>query len=70
VACRSYFAIPAAGAFYFLSAWILMMFADMVHEDVGIKPFGYTTSLIVTIGLWLVMAPVIATIAHSVETKK
>jgi hypothetical protein len=69
MACRSYFAIPAAGAFYFFSAWILMMFADMVHEDVGIEPFGYTTSLIVTIGLWLVMAPVIATIAHSVETK-
>ena len=69
MACRSYFAIPAAGAFYFFSAWILMMFADIVSEDVGIRPFGYTTSLIVTIGLWLVMAPVIATIAHSVETK-
>jgi hypothetical protein len=69
MACRSYFAIPAAGAFYFFSAWILMMFTDIVHEDVGIEPFGYLTSLIVTIGLWLVMAPVIATIAHSVETK-
>ena len=32
MACRSYFAIPAAGAFYFLSAWILMMFAGIVHE--------------------------------------
>ena len=67
--CRSYFAIPAAGLFYFFSAWILMMFADMVHEDVGIKPFGYLTSLIVTIGLWVVLAPVIGTIAHAVEKK-
>ena len=67
--CRSYFAIPAAGGFYFFSAWVLMMFAGAVHEDVGIRPFGYLTSLIVTIGLWLVVAPVVGTIAHAVETK-
>ncbi len=60
---RAYFSIPAAGASFFISAWLLMMFADMIGRDLGIKPFGYMTALIATIGLWLVVAPVIAAIA-------
>jgi hypothetical protein len=60
-----YGALPAAGGFFFLSAWLLMIFAGILSEEVGIRPFGYGTSLVATIGLWLVMAPAIGAIASS-----
>ncbi len=54
---QSFFSLPAAGPGFFLSAWLLMIFAGIVSTDVGIKPFGYLTSMVLTIGLWLVIAP-------------
>jgi hypothetical protein len=60
---RPYFALPAAGVFFFVSAWLLMLFAGILHEEIGIRPFGYGTALVATIGLWLVVAPAIAAIA-------
>jgi len=62
---RPYFALPAPGVFYFVSAWLLMIFAGIVHTSVGIRPFGYGTALVATIGLWLVIAPAIGAIASS-----
>jgi hypothetical protein len=59
----SFFRLPAAGAFFFVSAWLLMIFAGIVASDVGIKPFGYTTSMVATIGLWLAVAPAASAIA-------
>jgi hypothetical protein len=44
---------------FFVSAWLLMVFAGITGADVGIRPFGYVTSMVVTIGLWLVLAPAI-----------
>jgi hypothetical protein len=41
----------AAGPLFFVSAWLLMIFAGIVAADVGIRPFGYVTSMVVTIGL-------------------
>ena len=41
-----------------------MIFAGNVDTDVGIKPFGYVTSMIITIGLWLVLAPAIGAVAR------
>ena len=32
---------------------------------VGIRPFGYITSMVVTIGLWLVTAPAAGAIART-----
>lgn len=52
-----YFKITAAGPAFFLSAWLLMLFAGAISTDLGIRPFGYLTSMVVTIGLWLVLAP-------------
>ena len=52
-----------AGPFFFASAWILMLFAGLLASDVGIKPFGYTVSMVVTIGLWLAVAPAITAVA-------
>jgi hypothetical protein len=54
-----FFKLIAAGPMFFVSAWLLMLFAGIVGTDVGIRPFGYLTSMVVTIGLWLVLAPAI-----------
>jgi hypothetical protein len=55
----SFFKLTAAGPMFFVSAWLLMLFAGIVGTDVGIRPFGYVTAMVVTIGLWLVLAPAI-----------
>lgn len=61
----SFFRLAAAGPLFFFSAWLLMLFAGVVAEDIGIKPFGYETSMVLTIGLWLVLAPAVGAIAQS-----
>jgi hypothetical protein len=55
----AFFRLIAAGPMFFVSAWLLMIFAGIVNADVGIRPFGYVTSMVVTIGLWLTLAPAI-----------
>jgi hypothetical protein len=55
----AFFKLIAAGPLFFVSAWLLMLFAGVVGTDVGIRPFGYLTSMVVTIGLWLTLAPAI-----------
>jgi hypothetical protein len=55
----AFFKLIAAGPLFFVSAWLLMLFAGIVGTDVGIRPFGYLTSMVVTIGLWLTLAPAI-----------
>ncbi|HZD74037.1 MAG TPA: hypothetical protein VE776_09175 [Actinomycetota bacterium] len=64
----SFFGLLTAGPAFFLSAWLLMVFAGIVGTDVSIRPFGYGTSMVVTIGLWLTLAPAIGAIARA--TKK
>lgn len=54
--------LVAAGPMFFVSAWLLMIFAGIVSSDVGIRPFGYVTSMVVTIALWLTLAPAIGAI--------
>jgi hypothetical membrane protein len=49
---------------FFVSAWLLMIFAGIVAADVGIHPFGYVTSMVVTIGLWLTLAPAIGAVGR------
>jgi hypothetical protein len=62
---ESFFGLLAAGPVFFLSAWLLMIFAGIVGDDVGIRPFGYVTSMVVTIALWLTVAPAIGAIARA-----
>ncbi|HEX9066739.1 MAG TPA: hypothetical protein VF843_16640 [Streptosporangiaceae bacterium] len=64
-----FFGILAAGPTFFLSAWVLMLFAGGVAPDVGIRPFGYLTSMVVTIALWLTLAPAIGAIARTTRGK-
>lgn len=54
----------SAGPAFFLSAWLLMLFAGGLATDVGIRPFGYLTAMIVTIALWIVLAPAIGAVAR------
>ena len=61
----SFMKLVSAGPLFFVSAWILMLFAGMGSRDVGIRPFGYLTAMVATIGLWLVLAPAIAAVARS-----
>jgi hypothetical protein len=60
----------AAGPMFFVSAWLLMIFAGIVRADVGIRPFGYLTSMVVTIGLWLTLAPAIGAVSRGPGAKK
>jgi hypothetical protein len=62
--------VAAAGPFFFVSAWLLMLFAGVVGSDVGIRPFGYVTSMVVTIALWLTLAPAIGAIARGRKKRK
>jgi len=59
------FGLLAAGPMFFVSGWVLMLFAGIVHEDVGIRPFGYGTALVVTLALWLVLAPAISAVVRT-----
>jgi hypothetical protein len=64
-----FFQLVAAGPFFFVSSWVLMLFAGIVGPDVGIRPFGYITSMVVTIGLWLTLAPAAGAIARTGKKK-
>jgi len=66
----SYFKIVAAGPAFFVSAWLLMIFAGIAGADVGIRPFGYLTAMVATIGLWLAVAPAIGAIARTGKNDK
>ena len=66
----SFLKIVAAGPAFFVSAWLLMIFSGIVASDTGILPFGYVTAMVVTIGLWLVLAPAIGAIARTSRTSK
>lgn len=59
------FKLISAGPGFFVSSWIMMLFAGIVHTDVGIRPFGYVTAMVVTIGLWLALVPAIEAVSRS-----
>jgi hypothetical protein len=61
----AFFKLIAAGPMFFVSAWLLMVFAGIVGTDVGIRPFGYLTSMVVTIALWLTLAPAIGAVGRA-----
>ena len=58
------FKLMSAGPMFFVSSWVTMIFVGIVHHDVGIRPFGYETSMVITIGLWLVVAPAIEAVTR------
>ena len=64
-----FFGLLAAGPFFFVSSWVLMLFAGGFASDLGIKPFGYLTSMVVTIALWLTLAPAVGAIGRTGRNK-
>jgi hypothetical protein len=44
-------------------------FRRIVGTEIGVRPFGYVTSMVVTIGLWLTLAPAAGAIARTVKKK-
>jgi hypothetical protein len=67
---EGFFRLVAAGPLFFLAAWLLMIFAGIVSADAGINPFGYAKSMVVTIGLWLTIAPAVSAIAGTTKKKR
>lgn len=65
-----FFGLLAAGPFFFVSSWVLMLFAGGFADDLGIKPIGYLTAMVVTIALWLTLAPAIGAVARSGRSKQ
>ncbi|MFH1330822.1 MAG: hypothetical protein ABIJ48_09270 [Actinomycetota bacterium] len=63
-------AIAAAGPIFFFCAWIVMMFTGVLHDEVGINPFGYVDAMKVTIALWLAAAPLVGTAASARKEAK
>ena len=66
----AFFKLIAAGPLFFVSAWLLMVFAGVVGTDVGIRPFGYITSMVVTVALWLTVAPAIGAVGRASRKSK
>ena len=55
-----YFTILAAIPGFFLSSLILMALWGVIAPDLGIEKMDYVTSMLITITLWLAVAPLAA----------
>lgn len=62
--------LVSAGPMFFVSSWLLMLFAGILKTEVGIRPFGYLTAMVVTIGLWLVIAPAASAVGRASRPKR
>ncbi len=58
-----YFSIPTAAGGFFFSAWVLMIFWGIIAPDFGVETIGYKMAMLITIAIWLVVAPLAAAIA-------
>jgi len=52
-----YFRILAAIPGFFLSSLFVMLFSKAIAPRFGLEPFGYTLAMLVTIALWVAVAP-------------
>jgi hypothetical protein len=55
--------LPAAGLFFF-SSWLTMIFWGIVAPDLGGRTISYPMAMLITIALWLVVAPLILILAR------
>ena len=55
-----YFTILAAITGFFLSAFILMLLWGVIAPNFGIEKIDYVMSMLITIALWLTVAPLVA----------
>ena len=59
-----YLAIPTAVGGFFFSSFLTMLFWGIIAPWVGISTIGYLNAMVVTIALWLVIAPIAAAISR------
>ena len=55
-----YFRILAAIPGFFLSAFFLMLLWGAIGPDIGLQAISYVNSMLVTISLWIAVAPLAA----------
>ena len=55
-----YFTILAAIPGFFLSSFILMLLWGVIASDFGIEKIDYVMAMLITITLWLTVAPLAA----------
>tara|TARA_B100001750_G_C15426529_1_gene555833 strand:- start:307 stop:522 length:216 start_codon:yes stop_codon:yes gene_type:complete len=55
--------IKVAGAF-FLNSWLTMLFVDISGGELGLSAISYTSAMLVTIGIWVVIAPIVFLISR------
>ena len=55
-----YFRILTAIPGFFLSSFFLMLLWGVIAPELGIVTIGYVTSMLVTITLWITIAPLVA----------
>ena len=58
-----YFSIPAAAGGFFFSSWITMIFWGIIAPDFNVETIGYKMAMLITIAVWLVVAPLVAAIS-------
>ena len=63
--CLAILAIPSAGLSFFFSSWIVMMFWGIMADDIGVRTIRYKGAMLVTIGMWMDVAPLIAAVART-----
>ena len=60
VCMGGYFRILAAIPGFFLSSLFVMLFSRAIGPKVGFASFGYSTAMLVTIALWVAVAPLVS----------
>ncbi len=61
---KAILSIPAAGGGFFFSAWLTMIFWGIIAPDFGIATVGCVQAMLVTIAVWLVVAPMVGAVAR------
>lgn len=56
-----YFRILTAVPGFFLSSFFLMLLWGVIAPDLGVDTIGYPKAMLITITLWLAVAPLVAT---------
>jgi hypothetical protein len=55
--CFGYFGIFGAVPGFFLSSFFVMLFWGIIAPDFGIATIGYPMAMLITIVIWLAVAP-------------
>lgn len=55
-----YFSILAAVPGFFLSSLFFMLLWGPISSELGLPDIGYVTSMLITVTLWIAVAPLVA----------